>query len=1043
MVSRKVIQWRKYNIILKKKKKTNTNTTKNINYRRATIISIKNEIKIIKQDNKNIKKIKQDIKIIKQNIKNTNRITDFFNNPVINKEININKNSYNLLNDLYIFHNDFNLLETANNTTFIKKSNTFFDRNTPIEIGKDKESDKDIEYDLIHRAIKKITLRWVRKQERPNGAFFPFYNKTELDLTKFQIFKESDIPNNLNCLQKALKEGGLDNKKFVNLITLFIKDGTNIAKNDYIPINKLIIICNSLNICIELTYYNKNGISVKKIIPPLIKGNINNNPIFKIGLLSNHYFINEDTLYTKENLGLINKNNKYPKLNSIQLIKLLLKNKETLLTPITNQNNTSPYNFKNLKNYETLYNPTNKNIKRIEKKEIKPPSIFKNEEFKVGYFDFEAITDTEIHTAYQIAFESRDGEKLFFQGNYCALDFLKSIKTNMILYAHNLKYDLQFLIKYLLNHSSFIKTGSQCKTISGIFINNDTKKTVKLCFKDSMSIISAPLSSFGKMFNLEQNKEILPYEIYNQESIKQESIKIEIAQKYLTEEKYILFKENIKKWNLELPNGYFNHMKYSEIYCKMDVEVLKNGYEKMKEWMFEITKINIDYIISLPQLAYTYGVNENVFLNCYSVSGAIREFIQRCLVGGRTMTRANKQYHIKDTKLQDFDGVSLYPSAIEEMDGFLKGTPKVILSKNLNKEFLDKQDGYFIEVDILDIPIKYSFPLLSTNNEGESRNFSNDIRGRGIYLDKVSLEDAINFQNIKYKIIRGYYFNSGRNTNNKDFINKLFNERLIKKQEKNPIEQCYKLLMNSFYGKTIQNPILKKYTFVQDKEKDMNKFLYNSATMISSTQISNNLYMLEEHNTIHEHFSLPHIGIEILSMSKRIMNRVMCLAEDNNINIYYQDTDSMHIENDKIELLSNKFKEKYNKELIGSKMGQFHSDFNFKSDILPVAIESIFLGKKCYLDVVECSNNGIITKEIHCRMKGIPSSCIKNFQCVNLTENTDLQYLNALDIYLDLFKGDELAFELVNRRYFQCNKNFTYSKRDEAFIRRIKFQSKQ
>ena len=35
-------------------------------------------------------------------------------------------------------------------------------------------------------------------------------------------------------------------------------------------------------------------------------------------------------------------------------------------------------------------------------------------------------------------------------------------------------------------------------------------------------------------------------------------------------------------------------------------------------------------------------------------------------------------------------------------------------------------------------------------------------------------------------------------------------------------------------------------------------------------------------------------------MSKRVMNEVMCLAEDNELGIKYQDTDSMHIEMDDI-----------------------------------------------------------------------------------------------------------------------------------------------
>lgn len=35
-------------------------------------------------------------------------------------------------------------------------------------------------------------------------------------------------------------------------------------------------------------------------------------------------------------------------------------------------------------------------------------------------------------------------------------------------------------------------------------------------------------------------------------------------------------------------------------------------------------------------------------------------------------------------------------------------------------------------------------------------------------------------------------------------------------------------------------------------------------------------------------------------MSKRIMNEVMCLAEDMKINIMYQDTDSMQLDSDKL-----------------------------------------------------------------------------------------------------------------------------------------------
>jgi len=1043
-----------------KLKKLNSNTS--IQYKTSTISSLKKEINNIRRKQISFKnELKQQVnkyqnyQTYKKELKS---IKDFFNNPVENKSITIDKSQYRKYIAFIKFYPEYQLLESDGTNFRIRKYRDDFKYKTIEKVTANQfGSDVDIEYELVKNKINSFSARWVKKEkERKNGAFFPYYNNTKIDLSQFQIYFVNQKQNNLNCLQQALKEGGLGEKEFIKLLSIFIKnnDSCNLSHNDYIPKCKLKQIAEFFNIIIELSFIREKTDNRNERIR--IEKFGKQGKIYKIGLLCNHYFINKETNYTKKDFGIINKHkDKQPKLTSFKLIQLLLKNKDTLLTPMTYHNNKSAYDFEDLKNYETLYEPKKcdcekkcigkckKECKEIKSKTINPPSIFKikkcvYENFEFGYFDFEATTDGDKHKAYQIAYKNRNGKKSFFEGEYCAINFLKSLKNNTMLFAHNLKYDLQFIIQYLCKHKDFIKTGSQFKTISGEFYNKDTKKYIKLCFKDSMSVIPASLSKFGKMFNLQQNKEILPYELYTEENIKLKSVPIILAKQYLSENDYIDFQENIKKWNLELPNKHFNHMKYSQIYCEMDVEILSLGYETMKKWMFEITQLDLDNILSLPQLAYEFGVNQDVFTDCYSISGQAREFIQRCLVGGRTMTRDNKKWHIKE-KLQDFDGVSLYPSAMAELDGVLKGTPKVIQPNQLNLEFLNTVDGYFVEVDILDIYIKRHFPLLSKNNKGESRIFSNDIRGRNIYLDKVSLEDAIKYQDIKFKIIRGYYYNEGRNSNINNFIKFLFNERLIKKKEKNPIQECYKLIMNSFYGKTIQNPIYKNYKFLYGKEKAMNTFKFNTATMICATKITEELFMLEEHKSIHQHFSLPHIGIEILSMSKRIMNRVMCLAEDLDIKIYYQDTDSMHIEDDKIDLLAKEFKNLYNKELVGEELGQFHCDFDFKSeDKLPVAIESYFLGKKCYIDKISCINEGVETFNYHCRMKGIPSKCIKNFQCENLTEN--IVYNNVLDIYKDLYNKHEIEFELVDKKCFKYNKNFSYSKYDNDFKRKVSFK---
>ena len=53
----------------------------------------------------------------------------------------------------------------------------------------------------------------------------------------------------------------------------------------------------------------------------------------------------------------------------------------------------------------------------------------------------------------------------------------------------------------------------------------------------------------------------------------------------------------------------------------------------------------------------------------------------------------------------------------------------------------------------------------------------------------------------------------------------------------------------------------------------------------------------------------------------------MCLAYDIGCRIFYQDTDSMHIFKEDLPKLEQEFRQKYNRELRGKNLGQFHSDF--------------------------------------------------------------------------------------------------------------------
>ena len=95
------------------------------------------------------------------------------------------------------------------------------------------------------------------------------------------------------------------------------------------------------------------------------------------------------------------------------------------------------------------------------------------------------------------------------------------------------------------------------------------------------------------------------------------------------------------------------------------------------------------------------------------------------------------------------------------------------------------------------------------------------------------------------------------------------------------------------------------------------------------------------------HYNYCHCGVEILYMNKTIVNEVMCLAEDLDLEIFHQDTDSLHINYDEVKILTKAFKAKYGRELVGKNMGQFHIDFEMDGVVDYIyAVGSYFLGKK-------------------------------------------------------------------------------------------------
>ena len=184
------------------------------------------------------------------------------------------------------------------------------------------------------------------------------------------------------------------------------------------------------------------------------------------------------------------------------------------------------------------------------------------------------------------------------------------------------------------------------------------------------------------------------------------------------------------------------------------------------------------------------------------------------------------------------------------------------------------------------------------------------------------------------------------------------------------------------------------------------------------------------------------------------MNEVFCLAEDNGIHVLYQDTDSGHYYAKDIPRLSELFKAKYHRELIGSNLGQFHSDFaELRKGSESFATKSVFCGKKSYVDMLSNDHGDI---GFHARLKGIIQDVIAITANQLFPNAIPVDYKDGLfiprrnegrngkysvyELYKALHRGRAITFDLCcsDKPCFDMSANFSVTTKTE-FNRRLQF----
>ena len=667
-----------------------------------------------------------------------------------------------------------------------------------------------------------------------------------------------------------------------------------------------------------------------------------------------------------------------------------------------------------------------------------------------------------------------------FEGSECAFKFLTYVVNSSrkcerpIVYFHNLSYDINFL--------AYLGIRTSINNQTDFFQATIVFKGKEIHFRDSYKMITYKLAMFPDMFALTSGeKEIFPYDLYNAERLKANMWKIEEADKFerqsWTSTQKADFKDNVMK----IPNcfiqvngqSYFNMMEYAKFYCKQDVRILSEGLLKFNEMAVSDglpEPINSLTISSLANEVLKQRVYSKIGDDLYFLGGSLLLYLKQAINGGRTMCAFNKAWLTNESpeqRIVDYDAVSMYSSAMDRLkvQGG-KPEPIVITRKQSHRiynrmpSWLKSYNSFIVEIDIVKVNKHYAFPLIlkrkssiqynTQREDAESEtniitgNFYNDTdideaHPHHTMISKSMLQDLIKYHQIEFRVrsnqlARNLVTKSetvGLGWRGKRYdilapvIKDLYAKRSHYKSIGNPLEQVYKLILNSIYGKMIESEHPVTYVY----KKDIDKTVYRSALtnqilpndpaerqeLLRKNEqvityktneflgyIVKNSYKVESWTTIrnHKHEETPircikvrtpiHkcfrnilLGIQVLDMSKRIINEVSCTAHDNRIPMYYTDTDSIHLHLADLPKLEAAYEERYGRVLNGTNLGQFHSDFpKFgvkQSKDNPYVVQSIssrFVMKKFYIDILE---NHVGERYPFVRCKGISEASILNY----------------------------------------------------------------
>jgi hypothetical protein len=628
--------------------------------------------------------------------------------------------------------------------------------------------------------------------------------------------------------------------------------------------------------------------------------------------------------------------------------------------------------------------------------------------------------------------EEFTGREKLYWGEDCAVKFLEDLEEwfskgdEVIVYYHNLGFDEKYLFQEGLKVNRILTT-SAARTI---VVYCSLANGARLTFKDSLRLLEAPEASFPKMFGLEHMSKWpdFPHHAVLMEddgSLRwktPEELGPAHAGEFDEQGTYLCHGLN--------GQGPMSLREAGEAYCMDDVRLLRAAMIVFKSWTAKVG-IAADSVLTLPSLACTFAWLQGAYDGVCKYSGTLRAYLSSAIYGGRVMTRDNKPI-IVEGDIANVDAVSLYPSAMKELPGMPTGPGYPIARAEEMAQYsfyvvtirintIGKRspfpwicvrgaDGLCLWTDDIEVvrdkdvvvdsimlalivkkhDITYDVicgwgwdnfignwpcvwvrdpdgkltkepePGWTMRHEEIWRTFGWDGTNHYTIQDflygrrQVTAADRINSSegNDGFSVVAGY----------------MFEERKILKSAGNPAQLMYKLILNCFFGKTIEKPRCTQLA-ICEASKDWQARLRRESGRVRAFYFTGGI---RYGNNVHSHVVIevkvhsmghkawPHIGSAILSKSKVLMERLFEKVEDH---VYYTDTDSCHMS--MAEWL------KFESQYIGTDLGKFHNDY---AHPYTKAVKGIYLAKKVYFEGLS-SEDGSREGEL-CKMKGVPQEAI-------------------------------------------------------------------